>query len=116
MALVQDVIAVGVPPFITQAVLSIPDVRAAVMEKLTMAAWESVWAQWPDRKPLRLEDSHIDWLITGDPDEVDRFQPAHDCEECRRGNVKAREALRDRPGTMVALGNIRYVPVWAGLV
>jgi hypothetical protein len=115
-ALVQDVIAVGVPEFITAEHLEDRVIRDAILDHLTKAAWTSVWDQWPDRKPLRLEDQHIDWLITSDPAEVDRFQPAHDCEQCRLGNITARQALADHPKRLIALGNIRYVPVWAGVI
>lgn len=74
-------------------------------------ALRSVVSQY-DGSPPALIDVNVEWLFTSDPAEVDKFQPAHDCERCRTGNDQARAFLRDNPGRTIALGNIHYVEVW----
>jgi hypothetical protein len=81
------------------------------MQNLERQAWGSVFAQWGPHERVVLEERSIEWLITDDPAEVDRFQPVHDCEQCRSGNVQAREYLASNPGGTVAMANIHYVEV-----
>jgi hypothetical protein len=81
------------------------------MQNLERQAWQSVFAQWGPRERVVLAERSIEWLITDDPAEVENFQPAHDCEECRKGNVLAREYLAKHPGGTVAMANIHYVEV-----
>lgn len=63
-------------------------------------------------KLMRLEDLHADFLITDDPADVERFQPAHDCAHCRAGNDQAMAHLREHPDQPIGLANISYTEVW----
>jgi hypothetical protein len=53
-----------------------------------------------------------DWLITNQPDEVERFQPAHGCARCRAGKDQARAFLAEHLHRYVALANLTYREVW----
>jgi len=82
------------------------------VKTLDMMAWENVRKQFSKRARLTLTERRTEWLITNDPDKVEQFQPAHDCEECRTGNAKAKAFLIANPTATVAMGNVHYVEVW----
>jgi hypothetical protein len=111
---IQDVIAMAVPDGWDPADA---DDRARLVEVLDQFAEQTAAAQYtdlsPSRRPIALAFEPTEWLITQRPDEVERFQPAHDCEVCRAGNGRAREFLAEHPETWVALGNLTYTEVWA---
>lgn len=109
-ATIQDVIALAVP-VVLEPVLADPDARVDLVLQLEKIAHASVKNQYL-RKPKALSFDAIDWLITNDPDDVERFQPAHDCAACRAGNDQALAFLRENPGRYVALGNITYTEFW----
>jgi hypothetical protein len=108
---IQDVIAMGVPDGWNPAD---PEDRARLIELLDRFAEQTAAAQYsdPSRRPRALAFEPTVWLITRDVDEVERFQPAHDCEVCRAGNGRAREFLAEHPENWVALGNLTYTEVW----
>jgi len=114
---INDVICLSLPAEIDPAVyLDHPDetVRTAFMRKLSDLAQGQVWNQWPgERAPIRVDWERMEWLITSEIDAVQRFQPAHDCAQCRLGNTRAEAFLREFPGRWIAMGNIRYTPVWS---
>jgi hypothetical protein len=85
-----------------------PEVR----QKLDDQAQIQIYGQYRKRRPKALLLDDIDWLITSDPDDVERHQPAHDCANCKAGNRKAQEYLRANPGKRLALGNLHYVEIW----
>lgn len=104
--LVQDVFAAQVPTRLIDA-----DVETVAIE-LNELVLVTTMAQYRDRPDLVSIDSlGIDWLITSDPDEVERFQPAHDCTECRSGNERAMALLREHPDAKIALANVSFVEV-----
>lgn len=65
-----------------------------------------------ERPPRALLLDQIDWLVTSDWQEVERFQPAHDCAECQAGNARAIAFLKEHPEERLALGNMHYVEIW----
>jgi len=97
-------------------IFTIPDeadmTDPAVLNHLNDQALYQVWGQYTKRRPRALTLDPIDWLITGDADDVERHQPAHDCETCKAGNRQAQEYLRANPGKRLALGNLSYVEIW----
>lgn len=105
---IEDVFAVVVPPDVDTANLQ------EVIPKLIALAQASVAAQWRrvTPRPLRVENLDADWLITNRLNEVEEFQPAHDCVACRAGNDQVAAFLRENPGRFVALANLRYTEVW----
>lgn len=105
---IQDYIVLALPSHIDA---SDPDQRAALFDELTDRATQTVMAQY-QRPPKALLLEPIDWLITSDPADVERHQPAHDCETCRAGNVDAQAFLLEHPGRLLALGNLTYTEVW----
>ena len=82
------------------------------VKTLDALAWENVRKQFSQHARLTLTERHTEWLITNDPEKVEQFQPAHDCEECHAGNVKAKAFLIANPTATVAMGNVHYVEVW----
>jgi hypothetical protein len=79
----------------------------------TAVAQKTVWDQWPEGQgPAMIQFDPIEWKLTRDPAEVEAFQPAHDCEQCREGNEKAKRFLEEYPDRWVLLGNIHYVEMW----
>jgi hypothetical protein len=104
---INDVFALALPEGID------PEDPGLLPELYEMAV-SFVWAQYDgaDRpNELRID---IDWLITGDADEADAFQPAHDCPSCVAGADQMRAFLRDHPGRVAVLANLHYVEVWPG--
>jgi hypothetical protein len=49
---------------------------------------------------------HVEWTITGDPDEVSTLGLMHDCPTCRAGVDQALAFLRENPGGEVAVGQL----------
>lgn len=84
-----------------------------VKDRLSVEVQAQVWRQWREDRPLEIRFEPINWLMTQDPDEVERFQPAHECEVCRTGNEHIRTFLTANPDRWVVLGNMHYVEVWA---
>lgn len=85
-----------------------------VKDRLSVMVHDQVWHQWPrEERPVEVQFEKIDWLVTQDPADVERFQPAHDCEACRQGNARIRTFLIENPGRWVVLGNMHYVEIWA---
>jgi hypothetical protein len=64
------------------------------------------------RPPRTILMDPVDWLVTSDWREVERFQPAHDCAECQAGNEGAIAFLKEHPDERLALGNLRYWEIW----
>jgi hypothetical protein len=62
--------------------------------------------------PVTLKIEPAKWLVTRDPVEVERFQPAHDCVQCRAANDQMVAFLREHPERWMALGNLRYTEYW----
>ena len=87
------------------------------LNNLMALAVQKVYDQYtgdapPVTKPLDVRITAIAWLFTSDPEEVERSQPAHDCEECKAGNRRAQEYLRANPGRTLALADMTYVEEW----
>lgn len=105
-----------IEPIEDYVVLLVPEHMALDDERLlTMLndqAQRTILAQYR-RPPRALAIEPIDWLITSDPAEVERHQPAHDCATCRAGNDQARAFLAEHPDRHLALGNLRYTEVWS---
>jgi hypothetical protein len=89
-----------------------PDVYPALLARMEREAVRATMAQYRGPRPKALLLDPIEWLVTDDPDEVERFQPAHDCEQCRAGNAAASEFLTANPGRFVACANLHYSEVW----
>jgi hypothetical protein len=68
--------------------------------------------QYKGKAPHALLIDPVDWIYASTIEEVEAHQPAHDCEECRRGNERAREFLAGHPGRQVILGNVHYHEIW----
>jgi len=81
------------------------------LNSLMRQAIDLVWGQYEER-PLDIRFEAISWLFTDDPDEIERNQPAHDCADCKLGNWRAQEYLREHPDRKLALADLRYVEVW----
>lgn len=107
---VQDVVCLAVPDYadptdeVSRAFL-IPTLDI-LARKLTARQYEHL------PKPPELEVATVDWLVTKDPADVERFQPAHDCAACRSGNDRSLAFLRDHPDRYIAMGNLSYTEVW----
>jgi hypothetical protein len=112
---VQDVICMEIPVGIDPGdFLDDSPAQLALVQVLDERANEAIWGQWsPDHRPLRVDGFQAEWLITAEIEDVVLFQPAHDCEVCRQGNVKAERFLREHPGRWIAMGNLAYTPIWA---
>lgn len=102
---IQDVFAMAVPEGVDPAD---PD----LVPKLEALARAYVVRQYQVAPKALLFDT-IDWLVTAEPADVEKFQPAHDCAACRAGNDQSLAFLRQNPGRYVALGNLTYTEVWA---
>jgi hypothetical protein len=104
-----------VEPILDYIVLAVPDHVAhddpSLPERLTDEAQRNILAQYR-RPPRALIIEPIDWLITSNPSDVERHQPAHDCPTCRAGNDQAQAFLAEHPDRYLALGNLRYTEVW----
>ena len=102
---VQDFIVLGIP-----SEVDADDPR--VSEFLDRMAEHQVMAQYRGQRPKALVMDKIEWLITSDWEDVERFQPAHDCAACRAGNDQAIATLKEFPDKRLALGNMRYWEIW----
>lgn len=102
---IDDFIVLGVP-----AGTSLDD--PGIREKLDSMSERCIVAQYRRRRPKALLLRESEWLITSDWRDVERFQPAHDCAQCRAGNDQAIAYLREFPEKRLALGNLHYVEVW----
>lgn len=81
---------------------------------LDIIAKAYVHKQWEGahERPTAIKHLVSDWTVTDKPEEVEEFQPAHDCAACRAGNDQAMTYLREHPGRWVALANLHYIEVW----
>lgn len=102
---IYDFIVLGCAPHIT---LDDPE----HLEALERLAQSNVMNQYKGRRPRAILMDKISWLITDDWEEVERFQPAHDCPTCRAGNDQAIAFLKEHPDRWLALGNLKYWEVW----
>lgn len=108
---VDDVMAVGVP-----ADVDVHDNEqlAKLLIGFHKAMMSMLWTQFPtEKRPAAIILDEPEWLITGDPDEVERFQPAHDCVTCRAGQDQALAFLSEYPERAIALANLHYNVVWS---
>jgi hypothetical protein len=103
--LIQDYVILGMPPDVDP---DSPDVR----EALNRLAERQVLMQYKGKPPKALVIDPIEWLITSDWRDVEAFQPAHDCEDCRSGNERAIALLKEHPTKRLALGNMTYLEMW----
>ncbi len=106
---ITDFIILGVPDDIEEP---LTEDQYDAMESLVL---RNVWGQYRTKRvmpPQAVLLQKVDWKITKTVEDVEAFQPAHDCEDCRAGNVKAKEFLAANPGSRLALGNLYYVEVW----
>jgi hypothetical protein len=87
------------------------DAFAALREEMQRQVEVMLLRQY-ERPPKALMLEPTEWLVTDSPDEVEAFQPEHDCAECRAGNQRACEFLIANPGRFVACGNLHYTEVW----
>lgn len=85
-----------------------------IRPRLEALARHWVRRQWTDVPgPVAIEFAASDWLVTDDPADVDKFQPAHDCAACLAGNDQAKAFLAEYPGRFVAMANLHYTEYWA---
>ena len=89
----------------------VPITDPDTLNQLMATAIKYVWAQYV-RPPADIRFEAVSWLFTDDPDEIERCQPAHECSQCRDGNLQAQEYLRENPGRTLALADLKYVEVW----
>lgn len=102
-----DVVALAMPE-------DIDPLRDQYLEWLNAIASQSVWRQWENdsRRPDAIHVDHIDWLVTTNVEDVEEFQPAHDCPTCRAANDQIIAYLKDNPGKYIAMGNMTYREEW----
>lgn len=105
----DDVLAVATPPHVDAS--NDPGVMESWKRLAAGLAKQHVWTQYRN-PPFDIEFGRIDMLITGDPLEVEAFQPGDNCERCREGNELAIEYLKQHPETSVTLVNIHTTEVW----
>jgi hypothetical protein len=86
--------------------------REISQERLRELAMEQIMAQYRGQHPPIIELQPIEWLVTQDPEDVERHQPAHDCADCKAGNERAQRYLRMNPGAWLWLGNLFYTEIW----
>ena len=106
---ITDVVCLAVPE-------DIDPERDQMSEFMTAMAEQSVWFQYERdgaQKPDAIFFESIDWLITKNPADVEKFQPAHDCAACRAGNDQSLAYLKANPGRWIAMGNLTYREEWA---
>lgn len=105
---IEDVFAAEVPQALDPTDLS------DVIPALSGLAYGYVLAQWRDasNRPIAIRNLIANWLITDKVQEVEEFQPAHDCAACRAGNDQLVTFLQKNPGRHVALANLHYIEVW----
>jgi hypothetical protein len=93
-------------------VLRTDELNDATRKRLIDISMERIMAQYHDNPPKVLMMLPSEWIVTSDPDEVEAFQPDHDCENCRAGNARARMHLINHPEDRLACGNLHYVEIW----
>jgi hypothetical protein len=101
---VFDYVAVGLEPG--------EEHEPYLLMKLRNIAREQIVGQYRGRLRPLLTIHPMSWHVTSSIAEVEAYQPAHDCPECRAGNVKAAAWLREHPGQSIALGNLHYSERW----
>jgi hypothetical protein len=107
---IEDVVCLAVPAKIDP---TNPAIAAVIPSMLTSMAEASIGLQYTGRRaPDKIELDQIDWLITSNREDVEKFQPAHDCAACRAGNDQALAFLRENPGRFIAMGNMKYRETW----
>ncbi len=82
------------------------------LESLNRLAHRSAMGQYKRQRPRALIMEPIEWLITNKWEDVEAFQPAHDCLTCRTGNDQAVAYLKEHEDRWLALGNMKYWEVW----
>lgn len=105
---VEDVACLVIPEHID---CTDPEVLAELPQRLELQVLASIGAQYRNQgkvPPKVVVTDELRWLITNDPEDVEAFQPAHDCEECRKGNEATKEFLLANPGRWVAMSNMTY--------
>jgi hypothetical protein len=102
---IQDFIVLTVPPGVDP---DDPEVRKKLEDQVSL----NVMGQYKGKRPRALAMDPVEWLITSDWEDVERFQPAHDCAACRAGNDQAIAFLKEHPDKRLALGNLRYWEIW----
>lgn len=90
---------------------SLDDLRP-IIDEIAMSKVGEQYVRQNRTVMVGLVFTDLDWLITGDPNEVEKFQPAHDCAKCLSGNDQARAYLREHPDRKLALCNITYTEIW----
>lgn len=107
----NDVFVAAVPEHIDPGN---PEQRSQLLAELDMVARRYVHQQWAGqrRRPMDVEHAQSEWLITCKREQIDGFQPAHDCAACRAGHDQADAFLRENPGRWVAMANLTYTEVW----
>lgn len=105
---IQDVFAMAVPETYDP---EDPADRERLIAALGPLSERYVARQYQVAPKALLFDT-TEWLITRDPADVEKFQPAHDCPACRAGNDQSLAFLRENPGRYVVLGNLTYTEVW----
>lgn len=107
---VQDVMCLAVPDYVDP---SNEVSRAFFVPTLDILTRKLTTRQYEHHPvPPELEFEKVDWLITKDPADVEKFQPAHDCAACRAGNDQSLAFLRENPGRYIAMGNLTYTEIW----
>jgi hypothetical protein len=105
---VQDVFAAVVPEQLIKAPTLVVQME---LTKIAQGYVLRQYREWLLGRP-RIAFGPFEWLITTNPDEVETFQPAHDCAACRAGNDQAMAYLRENPDRPIALVNMTYTELW----
>lgn len=107
-----DVFCAAVPDNINPAD---PLQYGLLVTQLDRVALKYTARQWDQqhRRPLEIRNFTSEWFVTASEDDIEKFQPAHDCAACRAGNAQAAAFLRDNPGRYIALANLSYTEIWA---
>lgn len=100
---IEDVVAIVIP----EGVDDLPEERLNAL-----AYWQLMGQYAGGGRPRTLLVESMEWLVTGDWEDVERFQPAHDCAACRAGNDQAVAFLKEHPDRRIAMGNLKYWEVW----
>lgn len=101
---ITDYLVLGVGP---QVELEDPQF-AQMLDDMAMRA---IVRQY-DKPPKAVMLVDMDWILTSDWREVERFQPAHHCAACIAGNDQAVAFLKEFPDKRLALCNMQYIEVW----
>lgn len=84
-------------------------------QEMFKVAQHYILSQWNEvnSKPLSVQIVEpIDWTITDDKAVAAAFELNHDCDRCREGKVTAVAYLEAKPGTFIAMANLRYIEEW----